>query len=712
MAIAYNLGLSNIQWIDIRSPREFRTGTIPGAVNLPLFLDESYETVGTVYKQKGPQEAKSVAMKFVAERLPAIYEQFLEIEKLGKPMVMFCARGGMRSKTLKNMLSNLGHDLERLEGGYKAYRQVILEEMDSASARANMIVLHGMTGVGKTQVLLELERLGEKIIDIEGISAHRGSMLGRIGLPEQPNQREFEHHLLTALLASEGRPVFVEAESKRLGRNTLPESFIVAMRRGKHINVTASIDFRKRILIEEYAHCEDYVQKMIEVMNGFRKQLGHEQVNLLQEKLSAGDLDYVAEFLMLHYYDPKYNHSSTGVIYDDTFEMTDIAAMANRLCKWSAHWQETLETLANVPKEIQTQIVDLASLQGLTEGSEDWNSTLNQLLKPGAAALAAGETVAFPTETVYGIGANALDGSAVMKIFAAKGRPADNPLIVHVASREEVLPLVEGISPMAEKLMDAFWPGALTLILPKSASVPMGVTAGLKTVAVRMPSHPVAKRLIELSGCPVAAPSANLSGKPSPTCGEDVVTDLFGRVSVIIMGEDASIGLESTVVDMTAEEPVVLRPGGVTLEAIQAVAGCGRYDDKLNAQLQKGEQPKSPGMKYTHYAPEAEVTVFLGEIEALRAALKDRVADAISRGVKPGVMTVAEVGRDFDGAEVIEIGSFAQPETAAAQLFRVLRAFDRHGVQEVYAVGFEETGIGKAIMNRLIKAAGHRVVQL
>lgn len=709
MAIAYQLGLTNIQWIDIRSPREFRTGTIPGAVNLPLFLDETYETVGTVYKQKGPQEAKRVAMKFVAERLPAIYEQFLEIEQLGKPMVMFCARGGMRSKTLKNMLSNLGHDLERLEGGYKAYRQVILEELDSASARTNMIVLHGMTGVGKTQLLLELERRGEKIIDIEGISAHRGSMLGRIGLPEQPNQREFEHHLLTALLAAEGRPVFVEAESKRLGRNTLPESFIIAMRRGKHINLTASVAFRKGILIEEYAHCQDYIQQMIEVMNGFRKQLGHEQVNLLQEKLSAGDLDYVAEFLMLHYYDPKYNHSSTGVIYDDTFEMTNVAAMADRLCLWSAQWQETL---ASVPKQLETQIVDLASLQGLKEGAEDWGKALDQLLAPGATALAAGDTVAFPTETVYGIGANALDGAAVMKIFAAKGRPADNPLIVHVASRADVLPLVESISPMAEKLMDAFWPGALTLILPKSASVPMGVTAGLKTVAVRMPSHPVAKRLIELSGCPVAAPSANLSGKPSPTCGEDVVTDLFGRVSVIIMGEDASIGLESTVVDLTAEEPVVLRPGGVTLEAIQAVAGCGRYDDKLNAQLQKGEQPKSPGMKYTHYAPEAEVTVFLGEIDALKAALSARVAEAIERGIKPGVMTVAEVGRDFDGAKVIEIGSFAQPETAAAQLFRVLREFDRQGVQEVYAVGFEEAGIGKAIMNRLIKAAGHRVVKL
>lgn len=704
MAITYQIGLKEIQWIDIRSPREFKTGSIPGAINLPLFLDDAYETVGTLYKKRGPQEAKRSAMKLVAERLPELYEAFLQIEALGKPMVMFCARGGMRSKTLTNLLSNLGHDLERLEGGYKAYRQVILDETERACKRVQMVVLHGMTGVGKTQILLGLDQTGTKMIDIEGISAHRGSMLGRIGLPEQPSQREFEHHLLTAVLDAGIEPVFVEAESKRLGRNTLPEPFIAAMKRGKHIDLTASIPFRKEILVNEYAHCEDYIEQMIEVMNGFVKQMGHEKVLEMQNRLRLGDLGYVAELLMIEYYDPKYNHSSIGVVYDASFEVTAVDEMVKTLNEWKSQ-QEWLKLL-------DTKIVNIESLNKFEEGTRERATLLDGLLSSAAAALKAGETVAFPTETVYGIGADALNEAAVAKIFQAKGRPADNPLIVHVAAQSEVAALVSHISPVAQQLMDAFWPGALTLIMPKSEKVSKSVTAGLETVAVRMPSHSVAKRLIELAGCPVAAPSANLSGKPSPTCGADVVSDLDGRVAVIVYGEEAVIGLESTVVDLTGDEPVVLRPGGVTLEAIQAVAGSGRYDEKLNLKLQAGEQPKSPGMKYTHYAPEAEVTVFCGEVHAVRAEIEKRVADGLVRGIKPGVMTVEEIGIEFDRAQVISLGSFSQPDIAASLLFKSLRAFDRLGVDEVYAVGFEDSGIGKAIMNRLIKAAGHRVVLL
>lgn len=710
MAIAYELSMKEVQFIDIRSPREFNTGTIPGAVNLPLFLDETYETVGTVYKQKGPEQAKKVAMKFVAERLPEIYEQFLEIEAQGKPMVMFCARGGMRSKTLKNMLSNLGHKLERLEGGYKAYRQVIINETEAACKRAQMIVLHGMTGVGKTQILKALEAKGAKMIDIEGISEHRGSMLGRIGLPEQPNQRAFEHMILEALLAGDGQTVYVEAESKRLGRNTLPEAFMAAMRRGGHIDLTASIAFRKGILIEEYAHCSAYIGEMIEVLNGFRKQLGNGKVNELQEKLKQGDLASVAEILMVEYYDPKYKHASLGVIYDAVFEIQSIEETASAILAWQSKFeQEKAAERSLAGLGLNTRIIDLDVLKEFEAGSKAWSSAMDRLLMLAADQLKAGETVAFPTETVYGIGADALNPNALAKIYEAKGRPSDNPLILHIAHMEDLEPLVSEVSDMARQLMEAFWPGALTLIFPKSEKVPMVATAGLSTVAIRMPSHPVARRLIELSGCAVAAPSANLSGKPSPTCGRDVVADLTGRVSVIVCGEDAQIGLESTVLDVTGNEPVVLRPGGVTLEAIRSVVGCGRYDEKLNLKLQDGEQPRSPGMKYTHYAPEAEVTVYCGAAENVKATIQSRIAAALERGIKPGVLSVEEVGADFKGAEVLMLGSWAEPDVAASRLFKLLRDFDLLGVQEVYAVGFDETGLGKAIMNRLIKAAGHRV---
>lgn len=690
MTIKYEIGMKNIQWIDIRSPREFRTGTIPGAVNIPLFLDESYETVGTIYKQKGPAQAKRAAMKFVADRLPEIYENFLAVEGAGKPMAMFCARGGMRSLTLKNLLSNLGHDLERLEGGYKAYRQVIIDETQKACETAQMVVLHGMTGIGKTEILKALEGKGTHIVDIEGISHHRGSMLGRIGLPEQPNQREFEHFLLEKLLSANNEPVYLEAESKRLGRNTLPESFFEAMRRGRHIDLTASMDFRKQVLIREYCVDDSYIDQMIEIMENFRKMMGHERVNYLQERLRNRDLEEVAEILMLEYYDPKYKHASRHVTYDLSYEIQNISDAAEKILAWEK-------------EQLWTKIIPI---KGLEEVS------LEQCLKPAAKALKDGETVAFPTETVYGIGADALNEDAVRKIFKAKGRPSDNPLIVHIVENIELEPLVSQVTPHAKQLIEAFWPGALTIILPKSDLVPDAVTVGLQTVAVRMPSHPVARKLIAMAGCPVAAPSANLSGKPSPTCGEDVVTDLNGRVSVIVYGEDAAIGLESTVVDLTGEEPVVLRPGGVTLEDIQRVVGCGRYDEKLNKQLAKDEQPRSPGMKYTHYSPEADVTIFSGPLEKVKVEIEKCVQEAIKSGKKPGVMTVDEMGTGFEGATVLSLGSLERPEEGANLLFKTLRDFDRLGVDVVFSVAFEEKGIGKAIMNRLIKAAGHKIIHL
>lgn len=361
---------------------------------------------------------------------------------------------------------------------------------------------------------------------------------------------------------------------------------------------------------------------------------------------------------------------------------------------------------------LKTQVISLSPVESLALGSEQRREKLKELIGPGALALSQGKTVAFPTETVYGIGANALSDEAVAKIFEAKGRPADNPLIVHITQMEDVEKLARAVSPMAKRLMEAFWPGALTLIMPKSDQVPSGVTAGLDTVAIRMPSHEVARMLIDLAGCPVAAPSANISGRPSPTCGRDVVADLEGRVSVILYGDDAAIGLESTVVDMTTEEPIVLRPGGITLEMIQEAVGAGRYDEKLNAKLSAEDQPKSPGMKYTHYSPEAEVSIYSGSLENVRAAIDAQVKMALAQGILPGVMTVDELGEDFEGAVIINMGSLREPEVAAASLFSALREFDRKGAKEVYAVAFDTEGIGMAIMNRLIKAAGHRVIKV
>lgn len=337
---------------------------------------------------------------------------------------------------------------------------------------------------------------------------------------------------------------------------------------------------------------------------------------------------------------------------------------------------------------------------------------LDQLLQPAAEALRTGQTVAFPTETVYGIGADALNPEAVLKIFEAKNRPADNPLIVHITDLADLNRLVSEVSEDAKKLMDAFWPGPLTLILPKAQGVSVAVTAGLDTVGVRMPAHPIAKRLIELAGCPVAAPSANVSGRPSPTCGKDVAEDLNGRVSVILYGSDAAIGLESTVVDALGDEPIILRPGGVTLEMIQALLGKGRYDEKLNQKLEAGDKPKSPGMKYTHYAPKAPVSVYVGDLERVAEAISERLREEKAKGHLVGVLSVDELRGRFEGAIEYALGSILDPDTAASRLFALLRDFDRAGVDVIYAVGYDEQGMGKALMNRLIKAAGHRVTYL
>lgn len=335
--------------------------------------------------------------------------------------------------------------------------------------------------------------------------------------------------------------------------------------------------------------------------------------------------------------------------------------------------------------------------------------------------LANGGTVAFPTETVYGIGANALNAGAIKKIYDAKGRPADNPLIVHIAEVESVYFLAQKVTKAAEKLMLAFWPGPLTIILEKSQIVPDIITAGLDTVAIRMPSHPIAISLIKEAGIPIAAPSANISGKPSPTRGKHVVDDLFGRVDIIINGGNCEVGLESTVLDMTANPPTILRPGVVTKKMIEEVLGEEISYYEPNLSNFGDETPKAPGMKYTHYAPKAEVVVYRGEAGEITRRIELDIPKYTSLGKKVGIMpqTGAQTG---DGslslhekhADVIvkSMGVRGEYKSIAANIFRILREFDDEEVDIILVEAVEETELGQVIMNRLIKAAGYNIVEV
>ena len=320
-----------------------------------------------------------------------------------------------------------------------------------------------------------------------------------------------------------------------------------------------------------------------------------------------------------------------------------------------------------------------------------------------------GGTVAFPTETVYGLGANALDQEALNKIFQAKGRPSDNPLIVHISKKKDLYSLVREVPEGADLLMEKFWPGPLTLVFKKSQIVPDIVTAGLDTVAIRMPSHPIAKTLIEISGIPIAAPSANLSGKPSPTQAAHVIEDLSGKVDVIISGGSCSVGLESTVLDLTEDIPVILRPGGVTLEDLQEVLGNVRTDKGIEGDTTA--IPKSPGMKYTHYAPRAEVVIITGEIKDIVATINNLKKESEKNNLKVGIMATDETKDNYVDAVVLSMGSREKPESIAENIFAILRRFDEKGVDIILTEGIEAKDIGHAVMNRLMKAAGYHVIK-
>ncbi|MCI9147015.1 MAG: threonylcarbamoyl-AMP synthase [Hungatella sp.] len=352
-------------------------------------------------------------------------------------------------------------------------------------------------------------------------------------------------------------------------------------------------------------------------------------------------------------------------------------------------------------------------------------SVNREALKDGALLEAAqvlrdGGLVAFPTETVYGLGANALDGQAASRIYAAKGRPSDNPLIIHISKKSDLDQLVETIPETGRKLMDAYWPGPLTMIFAKSSVVPYATTGGLDTVAVRMPDDAVAARLIELSQVPVAAPSANTSGRPSPTAAEHVYQDMDGRIEIIVDGGPVGIGVESTIVDVTEEIPMLLRPGAVTLEMLCRIVGQVEIDPAIAGPVQAGIKPKAPGMKYRHYAPKAELTLvedrdWNGGPVSINVVntIRNLVSWSGDKGRKAGIICTDETKNLYpDSAVIRSLGQRNREETIAHNLFGILREFDSLDVDTIYSESFWGENLGQAIMNRLTKAAGYHIMKV
>lgn len=316
-----------------------------------------------------------------------------------------------------------------------------------------------------------------------------------------------------------------------------------------------------------------------------------------------------------------------------------------------------------------------------------------------------GGLVAIPTETVYGLGANALDAHAVTRIFEAKGRPQDNPLIVHIAEFGQLCPLVRYVPESAELLADHYWPGPLTIILPKADCIPQETSGGLDTVAVRFPSHPVAQAIIRAAGVPIAAPSANLSGKPSPTTAQHVLDDMDGKIEMIIDGGECSVGVESTVLTLAGDHPVLLRPGGISIEQIRELLPDAQVDPAVVHKLEEGRTAASPGMKYKHYAPLARVIVVDGS--------KQQYIDYVNSHAKEDVWALCfEEDQDKLKVPVLCYGAQLDSGAQARHLFDALRRFDELGAKTVYAHCPDRSGVGLAVYNRLIRAAGFTIIRL
>lgn len=338
-------------------------------------------------------------------------------------------------------------------------------------------------------------------------------------------------------------------------------------------------------------------------------------------------------------------------------------------------------------------------------------SPTDAAIAEAAALIRAGELVAFPTETVYGLGADGLNREAVAKIFQAKGRPGDNPLILHISALDQIAPLIAcELSPVAKKMADAFWPGPLTMIFPKSARVPENVSAGLSTVAIRFPAHPDAQRLIAAAETPIAAPSANRSGKPSPTTANHVFEDMDGRIPLILDGGECLVGVESTVVDMTGSVPHILRPGGITAEQIAQVAGASEVDSAVMRPLAEGEKPRSPGMAHRHYAPNGQLTVFTGDSDRVIQRIQSEYDCAKANGSRPLILSMEAHVASYGDRRIESLGA---DETAMAhRLFALLRDADHMEADVLFAEGVEAKGVGLAVMNRLGRAAAFHIVEV
>ena len=343
----------------------------------------------------------------------------------------------------------------------------------------------------------------------------------------------------------------------------------------------------------------------------------------------------------------------------------------------------------------------------LKTDSENYENSIAR----AAELLKNGGTVAIPTETVYGLAASAYDENAVKKVFEAKGRPQDNPLIVHIADISVLTEIARDIPESAYKCAELFWPGPLTMIFNKSDIVPYGTTGGLDTVAVRMPVDEIAREVIDAGGGYIAAPSANTSGRPSPTTAQHVAEDLTGRVDMIVDGGAVEIGVESTILDVTVEPPMILRPGAITKEMFEEVIGEVTVDRTLIRPDSK-QVPKAPGMKYRHYAPKADLTIIEGPLEKVVKEINKRAKEKSEAGYKVGVIGTEETVADYKSGDVKCIGTRADESTIAANLFRILREFDDDQVDYIYSESFDTAGIGSAIMNRLLKAAGHHIEKL
>lgn len=347
-----------------------------------------------------------------------------------------------------------------------------------------------------------------------------------------------------------------------------------------------------------------------------------------------------------------------------------------------------------------TEVVEISE-------NELGGKALEELSRAGEI-IRAGGLVAFPTETVYGLGGDALNPDSSRKIYAAKGRPSDNPLIVHVYRFEDVEEIVSEVPETARKLAKAFWPGPLTMIMNKNHKVPYETTGGLDTVAIRMPNNKIALKLIEKSGGYIAAPSANTSGRPSPTVAKYCVEDLSGKIEMIIDGGQVGIGLESTIVDLTSDVPMILRPGYITLDMLKEVLGEVTID-KTIIDSTSTQKPKAPGMKYRHYAPKGQLMIVQGKQEDVVSFINEETKKAMQEGKRVGVIGTDATRKLYNADVVKSVGDREDESTVAHELFKVLREFDDENIDVMFSESFDDSGIGQAIMNRLLKAAGHNV---